>query len=86
MEEALEIAAAVGAEPSVSIETRLEGAEKLGDHKSSTLQDLEAGKPLELAAIIDSVVELADLTDVPAPTLRAVSAASGLLAETVGLR
>src|SRR5919108_87528 len=72
---------AVGAEPSVSIEQRLEGAEKVGDHKPSTLQDLEAGKPLELAAIVDAVVELADLTGVPAPSLRAVSAASGLLAE-----
>ena len=44
-----------------------------------------AGKPLELAAIVNSVVELADLTGVPAPSLRAVSAASGLLAETVAL-
>jgi 2-dehydropantoate 2-reductase len=86
MEEALEIADAVGAEPSVSIEQRLEGAEKVGDHKPSTLQDLEAGKPLELAAIVDSVIELADLTGVRAPGLRAVAAASGLLAETVGLR
>ena len=86
MEEALEIAEAVGAEPSVSIEQRLEGAEKVGDHKPSTLQDLEAGKPLELAAIVDSVVELADLTGVEAPNLRAVSAAGGLLAETLGLR
>jgi 2-dehydropantoate 2-reductase len=86
MEEALEIAKAVGAEPSVSIEKRLEGAEKVGNHKPSTLQDLEAGKPLELAAIVDSVVELADLTGVDAPNLRAVSATSGLLAETLGLR
>jgi 2-dehydropantoate 2-reductase len=86
MEEALEIAHAVGAEPSVSIEKRLEGAAKVGDHKPSTLQDLEAGKPLELAAIVDSVVELADLTGVEAPNLRAVSATSGLLAETLGLR
>jgi 2-dehydropantoate 2-reductase len=85
MEEALEIAHAVGAEPSVSIEKRLKGAAKVGEHKPSTLQDLEAGKPLELAAIIESVVELADLTGVEAPNLRAVSAASGLLAETLGL-
>jgi 2-dehydropantoate 2-reductase len=85
MEEALEIAQAVGAEPSVSIEQRLEGAEKVGDHKPSTLQDLEADKPLELAAIVDSVVELADLTGVEAPNLRAVSASSGLLAKTLGL-
>ncbi len=86
MEEALAIAHAVGAEPSVSIEKRLNGAAKVGEHKPSTLQDLEAGKPLELAAIIESVVELADLTGVEAPNLRAVSAASGLLAEPLGLR
>jgi 2-dehydropantoate 2-reductase len=85
MEEALEIAEAVGAEPSVSIERRLEGAAKVGDHKSSTLQDLEAGKPLELAAIVGAVVELADLAGVEAPNLRAVWASSGLLAETLGL-
>ena len=57
----------------------------MGDHKPSTLQDLEAGKPLELAAIVGAVVELAELTGVEAPNLRAVSAASGLLAETLGL-
>jgi 2-dehydropantoate 2-reductase len=85
MGEALEIARAVGAEPSISIEKRLAGAEGVGEHKPSTLQDLEAGKPLELAALVDAVVELADLTDVEAPSLRAVAAASGLLAETLGL-
>ena len=85
MEETLEIAHAVGAQPSVSIERRLAGAERVGEHKPSTLQDLEAGKPLELAALIDAVVELADLTDIDAPCLRAVAAASGLLAETLEL-
>ncbi len=85
MAESLEIAHALGAEPSVSIERRLKGAEEVGEHKTSTLQDLEAGKTLELPALIDSVVELADLTGVDAPSLRAVSAASGLLAETLGL-
>ena len=85
MEETLEIAHAVGAQPSVSIERRLTGAERVGEHKPSTLQDLEAGKPLELAALIDAVVELADLTEIDAPCLRAVAAASGLLAETLEL-
>ena len=85
MAESLEIAHALGAHPSVSIERRLNGAEEVGEHKTSTLQDLEAGKTLELPALIDSVVELADLTGVDAPSLRAVSAASGLLAETLGL-
>jgi 2-dehydropantoate 2-reductase len=85
MEETLEIAHAVGAHPSVSIERRLAGAERVGEHKPSTLQDLEAGKPLELAALIDAVVELADLTGIDAPCLRAVAATSGLLAETLEL-
>jgi 2-dehydropantoate 2-reductase len=85
MEETLEIAHAVGAQPSVSIERRLAGAERVGEHKPSTLQDLEAGKPLELAALIDAVVELADLTGIDAPCLRAVAASSALLAETLEL-
>jgi 2-dehydropantoate 2-reductase len=85
MQETLDIAHAVGAEPSVSIERRLAGAERVGEHKPSTLQDLEAGKPLELAALIDAVVELAELTGVDAPCLRAVAAASGLLAESLDL-
>jgi 2-dehydropantoate 2-reductase len=82
MSEALDIAHAVGARPSVSIERRLAGAERVGEHKTSTLQDFEAGKPLELAAIIDAVMELADLAEVDAPSMRAVAAASALLAET----
>jgi 2-dehydropantoate 2-reductase len=85
MHETLEVARAVGAQPSISVEKRLAGGEKVGEHRTSTLQDLEAGKPLELAAIIDAVVELADLTGVRAPALRSVAAASGLLAETLGL-
>jgi 2-dehydropantoate 2-reductase len=82
MGEALEIAHAVGARPSVSIERRLAGAERVGEHKTSTLQDFEAGKPLELAAIIDAVIELADLAEVEAPSMRSIAAASSLLAET----
>jgi 2-dehydropantoate 2-reductase len=85
MAETMAIARALGARPEVSIERRLAGAERVGEHKTSTLQDLEAGKPLELAAIIDAVVELADLADIPAPTLRATAEASGLLAQTLKL-
>jgi 2-dehydropantoate 2-reductase len=82
MGEALDIARALGARPSVSIERRLAGAERVGEHKTSTLQDFEAGKPLELAAIIDAVIELADLAEVDAPSMRSIAAASALLAET----
>jgi len=80
MRETVAIATAAGCRPSVSIEKRIDGAARVGHHKTSTLQDLEAGKELELAAIIGAVVELADLTGVPAPTLRNVYAAVDLLA------
>ena len=85
MHEAVAVAHAVGAHPHVSVERRLAGGEAVGEHRTSTLQDLEAGKPLELAPIIHAVVELADLTGVEAPALRAVAASSGLLAETLTL-
>ena len=85
MQETLDVAQALGAQPSISIERRLAGAEKAGEHRTSMLQDLEAGKPLELAAIIDAVVELAELTGVDAPCVRAIAAASGLRAEVLDL-
>ena len=61
------------------------GAEAVGEHRTSTLQDLDAGKRLELDALIVAVVELAELTGTPAPTLRALAASSTLLAESLGL-
>ncbi|MGI8506389.1 MAG: 2-dehydropantoate 2-reductase [Solirubrobacteraceae bacterium] len=85
MQETLDVAHALGAAPSVSVPRRLAGAEKVGEHRTSTLQDLEAGKPLELAVLIDAVVELAEVAGVDAPCLQAIAAASGLLAETLGL-
>jgi 2-dehydropantoate 2-reductase len=60
----------------------LRGAENVGHHKTSMLQDLEAGKQLELDAIVTAVVEMADLTGAAAPTLRTVHAATDLLART----
>ena len=82
MEETLDIAARVGSTPDISIEKRLRGAENVGHHKTSMLQDLEAGKQLELDAIVSAVVEMADLTGAAAPTLRTVHAATDLLART----
>lgn len=82
MEETLDIAARVGSTPDISIEKRIRGAEGVGDHKTSMLQDLEANKELELDAIVTAVVELADITGADAPTLRAIHAATDLLART----
>ncbi|MFJ9175188.1 2-dehydropantoate 2-reductase [Streptomyces sp. NPDC102360] len=83
MEEILDIASRVGSTPEISIEKRLRGAEGVGAHKTSMLQDLEAGKQLELDAIVTAVVEMADITGAEAPTLRAIHAATDLLARTV---
>lgn len=80
MAETLAIARKAGSAPSISIEKRIAGAARVGDHKTSMLQDLEAGKQLEIDAIIGAVVEIADLTGVDAPALRNVYAAVALLA------
>jgi len=85
MRETISVARAVGCDPGIDIERRIAGAERVGEHKTSTLQDLEAGKPLELSAIISAVIELADLTDTSVPHLRTIWAATLLLADTLGL-
>ncbi|WP_371600192.1 2-dehydropantoate 2-reductase [Streptomyces sp. NBC_00564] len=82
MEETLDIASRVGSTPDISIEKRLRGAEGVGHHKTSMLQDLEAGKQLELDAIVTAVVEMADISGADAPNLRAVHAAIDLLARS----
>lgn len=81
MNETLAVARALGSEPEISIERRLAGAEKVGGHKTSTLMDLEAGKPLELAAIMGAPIELAGMVDVAVPSIKAVYAAVNLLDE-----
>lgn len=83
MAEAVEVARRVGCDPGISIERRLRGAEKAGEHKTSTLQDLERGRPLELDVLLAAVVELADLTGAQVPTLRAIHAVSDLLNENL---
>ncbi|MDQ4116714.1 MAG: oxidoreductase, partial [Actinomycetota bacterium] len=53
--------------------------ERTGEHKTSTLQDLERGRPMELDVLLAAVIELADLTGADVPTLRTVAALSDLL-------
>ncbi|HEY4442296.1 MAG TPA: 2-dehydropantoate 2-reductase, partial [Candidatus Elarobacter sp.] len=72
MREALAVAEALGVTVDVSIERRIDGAQRVGDHKTSTLQDLEAGRPLEIDCIIGAVVELGDLLGVDVSTTRHV--------------
>ena len=62
---------------------RIAGAEAVGPHKTSMLQDVEQGKPLELEGMLGAVVELAALTEVEVPTLKALYACVSLLNQTV---
>jgi 2-dehydropantoate 2-reductase len=84
MEETLEVARRVGSHPEISVERRLAGAERTGEHKTSTLQDLERGRPMELDVLLSAVVELADLTGTEVPILRAITAVADLLNQQVG--
>jgi 2-dehydropantoate 2-reductase len=80
MQEAVAIAAALGSQITISIPDRLAITERLGEHKTSMLQDFEAGKRVELDAILAAPVELAHLTSTPAPTLEALLALADLKA------
>jgi 2-dehydropantoate 2-reductase len=79
MEEAVEVAGALGVTLPVSIDHRLERGLAVGAHKPSTLQDLEAGKPLETGCLTGAVIELADQLGIPVPRTRAVHACIRLL-------
>jgi 2-dehydropantoate 2-reductase len=83
MGEAEAIAKKLGIELRVSIERRIAGAEKVGAHKTSMLQDIEQGRPIELEALLGTVVELGALTGTPTPHLNAVHACASLLAQTL---
>jgi 2-dehydropantoate 2-reductase len=73
------VAGTLGIAFPVSLERRLEAGFAVGDHKTSMLQDLEAGKPLELDCMTGSIVELARMLDVPVPHTEAVYACTKLL-------
>ena len=67
----------------VPLERRIAGAERVGRHKTSMLQDVEAGKGLETEALIGAVVELGEITETPTPTISAIYAATQLLAHVM---
>jgi len=83
MREAQAVAEKLGASFRVTLEKRIDGAEKVGRHKTSMLQDVEAGRAIEIDALVGSVVELGQLTGVPTPTITAIYSASKLLAHTI---
>ena len=73
------VASRLGVELPVSIERRLQAGLAVGEHKTSMLQDLEAGKPLETACLTGALLELADLLSVPVPHTRTIHACVELL-------
>ena len=83
MTEAQLVAEKLGARFRVALERRIAGAEGVGKHKTSMLQDLEAGKPMEIEGLLGVVIELAELTSIEVPTLRTIYACISLLDNTV---
>jgi 2-dehydropantoate 2-reductase len=72
MLEGQRVAEALGIRFAIDVDKRIAGAAEVGAHKTSMLQDLERGRPMEIEALLGAVVELADLVGEPAPTCRTV--------------
>ncbi len=85
MEEARIIAEKLGVHFRVDVERRIDGAGKVGAHKTSMLQDLERGRPLEIDALITVVQEMGRLTETPTPTTDIVLALLRQRARVAGL-
>lgn len=83
MAEVEAVANKLGIELPISIEKRIAGAEKVGEHRTSMLQDLEAGRPLELEPVVGAVLEIGERLGVPMPCTQAVYACAKLLERTV---
>ncbi len=79
MREAQSVAGKLGIEFRVSLDKRIAGAEKVGKHKTSMLQDVEAGRSTEIDALVGSVIELGRMTDTPTPHIDTVYALVKLL-------
>jgi 2-dehydropantoate 2-reductase len=74
MQETEAVAARLSIELPISTAQRMAGAEKIGAHKTSMLQDYEAGRPMEIEAVVGAVVELGERLGVPMPVTRAIYA------------
>jgi 2-dehydropantoate 2-reductase len=74
MEEATGVGEALGVKFSVTMDKRMDGAGEVGAHKTSMLQDLERGRPMEIDALLGAVVELGILTEIATPLCGAILA------------
>jgi len=81
MQEVEAVSHRLGMELPITIEQRIAGAEKVGEHKTSMLQDLEAGRPMELEAVVGAVVELGERVGLPMISTRTVYECARLLAQ-----
>lgn len=84
MREAESVAGRLGISFRVSLERRIAGAEKIGKHKTSMLQDVEAGREPEIDALVGSVIELARMTGTPTPHIDSAYALMKLLEQAMG--
>ncbi|MGC1259874.1 MAG: 2-dehydropantoate 2-reductase, partial [Jannaschia helgolandensis] len=85
MVEAQTIAENLGVKFPIDVDRRLDGGAAVGSHRTSMLQDLDAGRPMEIDALVGSVKELGMLTGTPTPTLDTVLALVKLRARSAGL-
>jgi 2-dehydropantoate 2-reductase len=82
MLEAQAIGETLGVRFPIDVDKRIDGGAAVGAHKTSMLQDLERGRPLELDALVTAVQELGKITDTPTPTIDTVLALIKLRAAT----
>jgi len=85
MLEAQEIAEKLGVKFPIDVERRIDGGAAVGAHRTSMLQDLDQGRPMEIDALVGSVQELGRITNTPTPTIDTVLALTKLRARTAGL-
>lgn len=85
MREAQEIAERLGVKFPIDVERRIDGGAAVGAHRTSMLQDLDQGRPMEIDALVGSVQELGRIVGVPTPTIDTVLALVQLRARTAGL-
>lgn len=86
MEETEAVARRLGLELPISIDQRIAGAAKVGAHKTSMLQDVEAGRTMELDAIVGAVLELGDRLSMPMPATRAIYGCAALVNTRIASR
>ena len=79
MQEVDSVARGLGIEIEIGLDRRLEAGFAVGEHKTSMLQDLEAGRPLEVDALVGAVCELGERLEIALPHLRSVYALTKLL-------